>query len=84
MSVGLQPPDDFWKAVGTLTAKMKPKDKIYFLADIVSAFGDNMNPSLEESMFTLFPQMLEQVNYLRRTKYHAKLTLHFTIRELRW
>lgn len=60
MAVGLATPNDFWRSVGKATIKMEAKDKIFFLADIISCFGRNAD--LQEQVTTIFPQLLDEVN----------------------
>lgn len=59
MSVGLETPNDLWRPIGQATIKMKPKDKIYFLADLIASFGED--PMFEMSMTMYFPQLLSDV-----------------------
>jgi hypothetical protein len=39
--LGLNPSDEYWKAVSSLTAGMIPRNKIIFLANIIPLFGKN-------------------------------------------
>jgi hypothetical protein len=59
MAVGLAPPNDFWRSVGKATIKMEAKDKIFFLADVISCFG--RNAELQEQVMTVFPSLLDEV-----------------------
>lgn len=54
-STGLETPDEeFWKPVGASTAAMDPKDKINFLSNVVSSFG---NPE-KSAILKEYPQVL--------------------------
>ena len=60
MAVGLAPPNDFWRAVGTATVEMPPKEKIFFLSDVISFFGQNQR--MQEMVTSLFPQLLNELS----------------------
>jgi len=58
MALSLSPPDEiFWKPVSMGIAQLPPKEKIYFMADMVPAFG---LPQYKE-VLQCFPTLLIEV-----------------------
>ena len=57
-AVGLLPADDFWGRLGNSTSKLSPRDKIYFLARMISYIGSQNQVS---GLIQAIPETLSEI-----------------------
>ena len=56
--LGIEKPDDYWTALGSVTSAMPPREKILFLADVIPQVGTNVNiPQLPAFFQELSPRI---------------------------